>query len=52
MENSHNVALMAKHAGLEERIAAETRRPNPDTVLLAELKKKKLKLKEELTHLQ
>ena len=48
MQDSHNLSLMAKHAGLEDRIAAETRRPNPDTMLIARLKKRKLRLKEEL----
>lgn len=52
MENSHNSALMAKHAGLEQKIASEARRPNPDPYLIAELKKKKLRLKEEIAHLQ
>ena len=51
METGHNVALQAKHMGLEQQIQAETRRPHPDTILLADLKKKKLRLKEELTHL-
>lgn len=50
MENGHNSALMAKHAGLEHQIATEARRPNPDNMLIAELKKRKLKLKEELSH--
>ena len=48
MEYGHNEALIAKHAGLERKISSETSRPNPDTILIAELKKKKLKLKEEL----
>lgn len=52
MDNGHNTALMAKHAGLESRIAHEARRPNPDTILIAELKKKKLKVKEEIALLQ
>lgn len=51
MENSHNLALMAKHAGLDDMIAAEARRPNPDNLLIARLKKQKLRLKEELSHL-
>ena len=51
MENTHNIALEAKHAGLEQRIEAENRRPIPDTILIAELKKKKLRIKEELLHL-
>jgi len=52
MENSHSNALVAKHAGLEQRIEFETRRPQPDTILIAELKKKKLRLKEELIQFQ
>lgn len=51
MDNSHDLSLMAKHAGLEDRIASESRRPNPDTLLIARLKKKKLRLKEELSQL-
>ncbi|MCP1468746.1 hypothetical protein J3E64_000413 [Sphingobium sp. OAS761] len=49
MENSHVSALSAKHAGLEARIKAETSRPMPDAVLVATLKKQKLRLKEEMT---
>ncbi|MGE3746751.1 MAG: DUF465 domain-containing protein [Sphingomonadaceae bacterium] len=52
MENGHTHALAVKHAGLEHRIEAEHKRPNPDTILIAELKKQKLKLKEEIVHLQ
>jgi hypothetical protein len=46
MEKAHSSALMAKHAGLDARITAETRRPAPNTALLAELKKQKLRIKE------
>ena len=46
MENSHSSALIAKHAGLEAKITAETRRPSPDSALLADLKKQKLRIKE------
>ena len=49
MENSHISALQAKHAGLEERIQTEANRPRPDAALLAQLKKQKLRIKEELT---
>lgn len=52
MDNGHNHALAAKHAGLEQRIELEARRPVPNTILLAELKKQKLKLKEEIVELQ
>lgn len=48
MENSHISALQAKHAGLDARIKAEICRPMPDAVLLATLKKQKLRLKEEM----
>ncbi len=51
MDNSHISALQAKHAGLDARIKAETSRPMPDAVLLATLKKQKLRLKEEMASL-
>lgn len=46
MENAHSSALLAKHAGLDARIAAERCRPSPNDVLIASLKKQKLKIKE------
>jgi hypothetical protein len=52
MENTHVHALAVKHAGLENRIEAENRRPHPDTILIADLKKQKLRLKEEIIQLQ
>ncbi|SNS76895.1 hypothetical protein SAMN06295912_11549 [Sphingomonas laterariae] len=48
MENTHSSALIAKHAGLDARITAEMNRPAPNGILIASLKKQKLKLKEEL----
>lgn len=51
MDTAHSSALHARHAGLDERIAAETRRPSPDSALVAQLKKQKLKLKETLAKL-
>lgn len=48
METSHTLALETKHAGLDQRIADELRRPAPDTGMLAKLKKQKLKIKESL----
>ncbi|MEM8695884.1 MAG: DUF465 domain-containing protein [Pseudomonadota bacterium] len=51
MENAHESALEAKHAGLDAKIDAEMQRPSPDQIKLAELKKQKLKIKEKLvTH--
>jgi len=48
MQNAHLSALSAKHAGLERQIAAESQRPLPDSRALADLKKQKLRVKEEL----
>ncbi len=48
MDNSHLSALQAKHAGIEARIKAETSRPLPDGILIASLKKRKLRVKEEI----
>ncbi|MCW1382296.1 YdcH family protein [Novosphingobium sp. KCTC 2891] len=48
METSHVSALHTKHAGLERRIAEELLRPAPDENLVMELKKRKLRIKEEL----
>ena len=39
MEHSHNIALQAKHAGIDAKIAQESQRPAPDEALLATLKK-------------
>ncbi len=50
MEASHMSALMEKHAGLERQIQDEMTRPAPDDALLQELKKRKLRLKDEITH--
>lgn len=49
MQTSHYAALEAKHASLDRQIADERARPAPDDVLLAELKKRKLRVKEELS---
>ncbi|MBB5685477.1 YdcH family protein [Sphingobium boeckii] len=51
MEQAHFSALEAKHSTLEHRIAEESRRPIPDTVTLAHLKKRKLRIKEELSEI-
>ncbi len=47
----HQNALEAKHATLDRRIAEETNRPLPDTAAIADLKKQKLRLKEEIISL-
>lgn len=48
MATPHSLALETKHAGLDRRIAEESRRPAPDETMLALLKKQKLKIKEVL----
>ncbi len=49
MDKAHVVALETKHAGLEARIDAEHHRPLPDDLTLAQLKKRKLKLKDAIS---
>lgn len=41
-------SLRAKHARLEAQIDEETHRPLPDTILVTQLKREKLKIKEEI----
>ena len=48
MQNAHLSALEAKHAGLDQKIARELHRPAPDQSFIGELKRRKLRLKEEL----
>lgn len=51
MEQSHVSALQLKHAGLERQIEQELSRPMPDSVIVQSLKKRKLRIKEELAHI-
>jgi uncharacterized protein len=48
MNQPHMIALESRHAALDKKIASEKLRPSPDTLLLAGLKKQKLKIKEAL----
>lgn len=48
METSHVSALQTKHAGIERQIQQEMSRPMPDDVAIQALKKRKLRLKEEI----
>jgi hypothetical protein len=52
MVNAHLAALSEKHASLESQIDQEVQRPMPDELLIHQLKKEKLKLKEELCGLR
>jgi hypothetical protein len=51
METSHVSALQLKHAGLEREIEQEMSRPMPDLTIVQTLKKRKLRIKEELSHI-
>jgi len=48
MLTAHLSALETKHAVLDRRLAEEEHRPMPDPYLVADLKKQKLRLKEEI----
>jgi hypothetical protein len=48
MESSHFSALQLKHAGIERQLDQEMSRPMPDDVVIQDLKKRKLRLKEEM----
>ncbi|MDJ0970817.1 MAG: DUF465 domain-containing protein [Kiloniellales bacterium] len=46
--DDHVRALRAKHAALEQEIDEENQRPHPDDLHLAELKREKLRIKDEI----
>ena len=47
-EPSRIETLKVKHADLEQQIFEEQRRPSPDYVLVHELKRRKLQIKDEM----
>jgi len=49
MDTSHVSALQLKHAGLEKQLQDEMSRPMPDNATIQDLKKRKLRIKEELS---
>jgi hypothetical protein len=49
---SHIQELTDRHHKLDNQIQEEQHRPHPDDIVLAELKKKKLRLKEEIERLR
>ncbi|WP_203311156.1 MULTISPECIES: YdcH family protein [Sphingomonas] len=51
MHTAHQQALETKHAALDRRIADEVHRPMPDAATLADLKRQKLRIKEEIARL-
>ncbi len=44
--------LASKHRQLDELIAAEQKRPSADPLAIKELKRQKLRIKEQLRHLK
>ncbi len=50
--SSHVQSLSSKHSELDNLIKAEMRSPSPDTLRIATLKKQKLALKDEMSHLK
>jgi hypothetical protein len=44
-------SLKAKHAALETAIKSEARRPFPDDTRIVQMKRQKLRIKDELTEL-
>ncbi len=49
--DDHIDALRAKHASLKEAIDTENQRPHPDDLRIAELKREKLRIKDEIAQL-
>jgi hypothetical protein len=50
--DSHIQELSDKHHKLDEQIQNELHRPHPDDLMISELKKRKLRLKEEIERLK
>ena len=48
MDNSHRSALQLKHAGIDRQLHQEMSRPLPNDAVLQDLKKRKLRIKEEM----
>ena len=51
MHTSHVDALHTKHAGLDARLRQEMARPAPDAAMVQDIKKQKLRIKEEIARL-
>ncbi|MHA1600695.1 MAG: YdcH family protein [Alphaproteobacteria bacterium] len=48
--DEQNHSLIVKHASLERAIDEENHRPHPDDLRLTELKREKLRIKDEIAH--
>lgn len=51
MSSARIASLEVRHGQLEAKIAQETKRPLPDEVLIADLKRQKLQIKDQLSML-
>ena len=51
LSSSHANALENKHASLEARLHEEMSRPAPDAVTIQQIKRAKLRIKEELSEI-
>ena len=51
MESSHFSALQLKHRGIEQQLRDEMSRPSPDETIIQSLKKRKLRIKEEIAQI-
>ncbi len=49
--DEHIAALKAKHANLEEDLQQENRRPLPNSGVLSDIKRQKLRIKDEIQRL-
>ena len=50
--DEHTASLRARHAELEEALNIETHRPLPDQVAIQDIKKQKLRIKDELARIK
>ena len=48
---NHLEALTAKHAALEQELHLETRRPAPNDTVVADIKRRKLEIKDEINRI-
>ena len=50
MDQSHASSLQSKHAHIQRALEQEMSRPSPDLVTVQLLKRRKLRIKDELNH--
>ncbi len=50
-QEAHVESLKTKHANLDDQIFSENQRPIPDSLKVSELKKRKLRIKDEIARL-